>query len=74
MKNYRVIIAKEVVAQVSMSYEEFLIKYHTTDKFVEWIQSTRPELKDCPYIRDFVEDDVVVKFMSAGNPVMQEIQ
>ena len=72
MKAYTIELAKKVIAEFTMHYDEFSIKFKCTSDLIAWIVSHHPELKECPADYKITAEDIVVKFFSLGDAVIVE--
>lgn len=72
MKAYQIELAKKVIAEFTMNYEEFKIKFECNTYMRTWIVSQHPELADCPSHYRFTDDEIVLEFYSIGDPVIVE--
>ena len=73
MKKYEIVAAQEVVAEFKMNFNVFVAKFGYSDKLVDWIREEHPELQDCSYLKNFTGEDILIQFVSSGNPVIQEV-
>lgn len=77
MKNYKIIASKEVVATVVVDGDLFKSMGNTWDKGIVPFLEKHPEFAECPYDASWECTDngmdVVYKFFSIGNPVIEEI-
>lgn len=72
MKNYCIVASKKVVASFKMDYYIFEMKFSNSSNLASYIVEQHPELKDIAFNVDFESDDVIIKFYSLGNLVIQE--
>lgn len=72
MKNYEIIASKEVVATFRMNVDLYHIKFLHSGKMAEFIVKKHPELANSIHSIDFEKEEVVLKFYSVGNLIIQE--
>lgn len=73
MKKYEIVAAQQTVAEFKMNYQTFITKFGYSDKLVEWIKCQHLELQDCSYLKSYPDEDILIQFVSSGNPVIQEV-
>lgn len=72
MKQFKIELAKKVIATFTMDYDEFKIKFGSSVKLAAFIREKRPELIDCSHHATFPNNDIVIEFYSVGDAVITE--
>lgn len=73
MNQFRVDVAKKVVATVEMNYDEFKSLFKCSNQLVGWFKKEHPEYANCRHNVKFDDDRVVVELLSLGDPVINQI-
>lgn len=74
MKDYRIEASKEIVAKFSMDYTIFVMRFdYIIEDLVAWIVEQYPELKGVPHDTQYPGNDIVIRFYSVGNLVINSL-